>query len=111
MGKPTIHHLLAMLIAARRRYSSYRPLQQKHSASPSPVPKGRETSKRTRESRPSRTELENLAKGRRATMNSRDSAYDEAEQLRRAIEESKRESLPRNPSTRKAKRGRSQSEE
>ena len=42
-------------------------------------------------------------------MNSRDSAYDEAEQLRRAIEESKKESMV--AGTRKGKRSRSESEE
>ena len=46
-------------------------------------------------------------------MNSRDSAYDEAEQLRRAIEESKRESAAaiNAAGSRKGKRSRSASEE
>ena len=44
-------------------------------------------------------------------MNSRDSAYDEAEQLRRAIEESKKDSIVKPESTRKGKRGRDDSEE
>ena len=52
-----------------------------------------------------------MSKGRRATMNSRDSAYDEAEQLRMAIEESKKDSIAKPIPTRKAKRGRSESEE
>ena len=50
---------------------------------------------------------------RRLTMNSRDSAYDEAEQLRRAIEESKKEAgAPgTDTSVRKGKRSRSESEQ
>ena len=44
-------------------------------------------------------------------MNSRDSAYDEAEQLRRAIEESKKDSVAKTNGTRKGKRSRSESEE
>lgn len=45
-------------------------------------------------------------------MNSRDAAYDEEEQLRRAIEESKEDtkSLPDDPAPRPAKRSRSESE-
>ena len=46
-------------------------------------------------------------------MNSRDSAYDEAEQLRRAIEESKREvsAASTEAGARKGKRSRSDSEQ
>lgn len=45
-------------------------------------------------------------------MNSRDAAYDEEEQLRRAIQESKEDtkSLPDETSTRRGKRSRSASE-
>ena len=55
---------------------------------------------------------DNLSKGRRSTMNSRDAAYEE-EQLRRAIEESKREggTLSIISGMRKSKRSRSESEE
>ncbi|KAH0558826.1 hypothetical protein GP486_004532 [Trichoglossum hirsutum] len=51
---------------------------------------------------------------RRSTMNSRDAAYDEDEQLRKAIEESEREGKPSanlDTSSRGGKRGRSDSEE
>ncbi|KAI1089533.1 hypothetical protein F5B19DRAFT_466969 [Rostrohypoxylon terebratum] len=50
---------------------------------------------------------------RRSTMNSRDAAYDEEEQLRRAIEASKEDAIPEvaEPPTRRPKRGRDDSEE
>ena len=46
-------------------------------------------------------------------MNSRDAAYDEEEQIRRAIEASKEDAIPETAEgvTRRAKRGRSDSEE
>lgn len=46
-------------------------------------------------------------------MNSRDAAYDEEEQLRRAIEASKEDAIPEvsEPPTRRPKRGRDDSEE
>ena len=55
---------------------------------------------------------DSISKGRRSTMNSRDAAYEE-EQLRRAIEESKREggTLSTHSGMRKSKRSRSESEE
>ncbi|KAI1206672.1 uncharacterized protein F4807DRAFT_463360 [Annulohypoxylon truncatum] len=50
---------------------------------------------------------------RRSTMNSRDAAYDEEEQLRRAIEASKEDAIPETaePPQRRPKRGRDDSEE
>ncbi|KAI2639254.1 hypothetical protein GGS21DRAFT_420536 [Xylaria nigripes] len=53
------------------------------------------------------------ASKRRSTMNSRDAAYDEEEQLRRAIEASKEETLPEDTEmvNRRSKRGREGSEE
>ena len=64
-------------------------------------------------SRSSRTNAEIIAGKRRSTMNSRDAAYDEAEQLRRAIEESKKEgeAPSASVSTRRGKRSRSDSEQ
>ncbi|KAL9130424.1 MAG: hypothetical protein Q9217_001391 [Psora testacea] len=95
-----------------RKHSCYLPMQYATFLSSSPELKVKETSKRTREGGTSRSELEDLGKGRRATMNSRESAYDEAEQLRRAIEASKKESIGKGAiGTRKGKRGRSESEE
>ena len=71
-----------------------------------------DSSKKIREGRSSRANAEPHSAKRRATMNSRDSAYDEAEQLRRAIEESKKEvTVPNSEFGRKGKRSRSDSEQ
>ncbi|KAI1420221.1 hypothetical protein F5Y12DRAFT_774005 [Xylaria sp. FL1777] len=53
------------------------------------------------------------ASKRRSTMNSRDAAYDEEEQLRRAIEASKEDTIPEEAdvANRRPKRGREESEE
>ncbi|KAI0859031.1 hypothetical protein F4860DRAFT_280964 [Xylaria cubensis] len=53
------------------------------------------------------------ASKRRSTMNSRDAAYDEEEQLRRAIEASKEDTIVEElePTSRRPKRGREESEE
>ncbi|GAW19625.1 hypothetical protein ANO14919_091130 [Xylariales sp. No.14919] len=53
------------------------------------------------------------ASKRRSTMNSRDAAYDEEEQLRRAIEASREETIPEDGelASRRPKRGREESEE
>ena len=69
---------------------------------------------KARDSKSSRltTSLQNAK--RRSTMNSRDAAYDEEEQIRRAIEASKGEdknSRSIDGGTRRTKRGRSDSEE
>ena len=78
----------------------------------SPVPATKENSKKPRDGRKSLANADNTSKGRRSTMNSRDAAYEE-EQLRRAIEESKREGGATGTTTgrRKGKRSRSESEE
>lgn len=94
-----------------RQYSIYLPVQDSEFELGSPELKSKDTSKRTRVGKPVRTDLDKIAKGRRATMNSRDSAYDEAEQLRRAIEESKKDSIVKPEGTRKGKRSRDDSEE
>lgn len=69
--------------------------------------------KKAKEGRLSRETAESLASKRRSTMNSRDAAYDESEQLRRAIEESKKEggAPSASISTRRGKRSRSDSEQ
>ena len=96
----------------RRKYSRYLPMQDAISTPSSPEPKVKDSSRKTRESRTARSDLESLGKGRRATMNSRESAYDEAEQLRRAIEASKKDSMAKSANgTRKGKRSRSESAE
>ena len=89
-------------------------MQEERSLQASPVPSQRESIPRKgKDSKVSRPSAEALAHKRRSTMNSRDAAYDEAEQLRRAIEESKKEggapSVENGP--RRIKRSRSDSEE
>ena len=98
----------------RQKYSRYLPVQEITSfvSSPSPAPPDTFATK-PKGSRSSRANAESLAGKRRSTMNSRDAAYDEAEQLRRAIEESKkeREAPSTSVSTRRGKRSRSDSEQ
>ncbi|KAL9640105.1 MAG: hypothetical protein Q9164_000492 [Protoblastenia rupestris] len=95
-----------------RKHSRYLPIQNAISLTSSPGPKVEEISTRTVDSRVSRSELESLSKGRRATMNSRESAYHEAEELRRAIEASKKDSMAKGADgTRKGKRSRGESQD
>ena len=97
----------------RQRYSRYLPLRLSPLPQSSPTsPTLEDSSKKIKEGRSSRANAEPHAGKRRATMNSRDSAYDEAEQLRRAIEESKKEVKNTNSELgRKGKRSRSDSEQ
>ena len=98
----------------RQKFSRYLPVQEDTSPPSSPPPATQESSSRkSKESRASRLNAEIVAGKRRSTMNSRDSAYDEAEQLRRAIEESKKEAGATSTETggRKGKRSRSESEQ
>ena len=69
-------------------------------------------SKKSKNGKAAPANADNLSKGRRSTMNSRDAAYAE-EQLRLAIEESKRDGEPAGTAsiTRKGKRSRSDSDE
>lgn len=87
-------------------------MPESKSSRSSPAPTTKEKSKKSRDSRKSQANANNTSKGRRSTMNSRDAAYEE-EQLRRAIEESKREGGDPGTTTgnRKGKRSRSESEE
>ncbi|KAL9613852.1 MAG: hypothetical protein Q9167_001650 [Letrouitia subvulpina] len=83
-------HKLTMT-ANGQKHSIYLPVQGSHLSQLSPTSTSHETSsKRARDGRASRMHVETIAGKRRSTMNSRDAAYDEAEQLRRAIEESKK---------------------
>ncbi|KAI1343171.1 hypothetical protein F5Y15DRAFT_225971 [Xylariaceae sp. FL0016] len=61
----------------------------------------------------SRSAAASLSSKRRSTMNSRDAAYDEEEQIRRAIEASKEDAIPEegDAQPRRPKRGREESEE
>ena len=98
----------------RQKFSRYLPVQEETSPPPSPPPAAEEpSSRKSKKSKASRLNADIAAGKRRLTMNSRDSAYDEAEQLRRAIEESKKEvgATSGEISARKGKRGRSESEQ
>ena len=112
MGKLSRRHWSRLAVNfSSRKHSRYLPVHDSSSAASSPDPKSKKTPQRRRESKASRSELEKIAKGRRPTMNSRDAAYDEAEQLRRAIEMSKQDSMAKPGGTRKGKRLRDESEE
>lgn len=91
-----------------RKFSRYKHATRRAS-SPHKVPRlHTEGIRKGRERRSAGTDLEEIGRGRRATLNSRESAYDEAEQLQRAIEASKQDSLPRD-GIRRPKRRRSAS--
>lgn len=101
-------------LSYRQKFSRYLPVQEETSPPfSSPHAAQDSSSKKPKESRASRLSAEIAAGKRRSTMNSRDSAYDEAEQLRRAIEESKKEAgaPSTDASARKGKRSRSESEQ
>lgn len=106
----------------RQKYSHYLPLYQHLSRSTSRAASfskdgtrsPRSTSKNPRPtSSASAIAMKEANAKRRSTMNSRDAAYDEEEQLRRAIAASKGEKLEslEGGGTRRTKRGRSDSEE
>lgn len=98
----------------RQRFSRYIPVQELASLPSSPSPAPQDTlSTKPKSSRSSRTNAESLSGKRRSTMNSRDAAYDEAEQIRRAIEESRKDgdAPGTSVSTRRGKRSRSESEQ
>ncbi|OJJ72536.1 hypothetical protein ASPBRDRAFT_543622 [Aspergillus brasiliensis CBS 101740] len=93
------------------QYSSqYLPVAPPPSTTPSSRESSRETSRRAKEPKPRQNDPSNPK--RRSTMNSRDAAYDEEEQLRRAIEESKEDnkSVGDDIAARRPKRSRSDSE-
>lgn len=98
----------------RQKFSRYIPVQELASLPSSPSPAPQDTlSTKPKSSRSSRANAESLSGKRRSTMNSRDAAYDEGEQIRRAIEESKKEgdAPGTSVSTRRGKRSRSESEQ
>lgn len=95
----------------RQFSSSYLPVAPLSSPPPSSRDSSRDNnSRRSKDSKSRQNEASNPK--RRSTMNSRDAAYDEEEQLRRAIEESKEEnkSTADEVATRRGKRSRSDSE-
>lgn len=97
------------LRSGRQLSSSYLPVARP----PSPPASSRESSRddTSRLSKDSKSRQSDNPK-RRSTMNSRDAAYDEEEQLRRAIEESKEDtrSAADEVASRRGKRSRSDSE-
>ncbi|KAI9676037.1 MAG: hypothetical protein M1817_000780 [Caeruleum heppii] len=95
-----------------QRYSRYRPVGEAFSPRQSrATSRPKETDPKMPSERSKRLSTSALGK-RRSTMNSRDAAYDEEEQFRRAIEESRAERTGSNErSSRRAKRSRSESEE
>lgn len=109
---PSLHYLYLLthwLKMVFRRYSSqYLPV-----APPSPDRSSQgsasDSSRRPKDRKARQTETPAAISKRRSTNNSRDAAYDEEEQLRRAIEESRKESTP-DETMRRGKRSRSDSE-
>ncbi|KAI4154121.1 MAG: hypothetical protein LQ341_000412 [Variospora aurantia] len=99
--------------AAGQTYSLYLPTQEiSPPQSPSSPPAVSGSTRNTKESRSSRSAPEGSTGKRRSTMNSRDAAYYEAEQLRRAIEESKKDgTVAPDTGSRKGKRSRDESDE
>lgn len=103
------------IMERRQRYSHYLPLYQSLSRTTSRAasfPKdGTRSPRGSKNGRPSSSAQ---SAKRRSTMNSRDAAYDEEEELRRAIEASKGEKSEESTEgsgSRRGKRGRSDSEE
>lgn len=95
-----------------RQYSSqYLPVAPVQSSPATSRDSSRDNSRRAKDSNSRQSESIANPK-RRSTMNSRDAAYDEEEQLRRAIEESKEDTQPpaEDMALRRGKRSRSDSE-
>jgi len=98
----------------RQKYSHYLPLYQTLSRTTSRAASfSKDGTRSPRGSKNGRPSSSLQSAKRRSTMNSRDAAYDEEEQLRRAIEASKGEKSGESMdgSIRRNKRGRSDSEE
>jgi hypothetical protein len=98
----------------RQKYSHYLPLYQSSSRTASrDASFSKDGTRSPRGSKSGRLSSSLQSAKRRSTMNSRDAAYDEEEQLRRAIEASKGEKSGESVDggTRRGKRGRSDSEE
>jgi hypothetical protein len=102
------------MMRSRQKYSHYLPLYQTLSRTTSRAASfSKDGTRSPRGSRSGRPSSSLQSAKRRSTMNSRDAAYDEEEQLRRAIEASKGEKSGESTDggTRRGKRGRSDSEE
>jgi hypothetical protein len=104
----------ANMMERRQRFSHYLPLYQSLSRTTSRAASfSKDGTRSPRGSKSGRPSSSLQSAKRRSTMNSRDAAYDEEEQLRRAIEASKGEKSGESTDggTRRGKRGRSDSEE
>jgi len=109
-----IFSAIANIMERRQRYSHYLPIYQGVSRTTSRAASfSKDGTRSPRGSKNGRPSSSVQSAKRRSTMNSRDAAYDEEEQLRRAIEASKGEKSGESTDggTRRAKRGRSDSEE
>ena len=101
----------------RQKYSIFLPIHRTSRAASratSAAKDGARSPKTNGSGKNSRSSAAAQTSKRRSTMNSRDAAYDEEEQLRRAIEASKEDAIPEESdsvSTRRPKRGRDDSEE
>ena len=96
---------------ASQRYSLYLPLRNQSSAPATPQPPTRDRASRRTKDTKTRPSAEVLSQKRRSTLNSRE-YYDEDEQLRRAIEESKKDgTIGGSELLRQNKRSRSDSDE
>ncbi|KAJ9155197.1 PHD-finger domain-containing protein [Pleurostoma richardsiae] len=99
----------------KQTYSHFLPLarQSRTTSRAASLGKDGARSPKGKETRSGRQSSLTQTSKRRSTMNSRDAAYDEEEQLRRAIEASKEDAAPEpgENGTRRTKRGRSDSEE
>ena len=101
----------------RQRYSHYLPLKRPSRTTSRSASLNKDDTRSPPKDKPEgrngRGTTTSSASKRRSTMNSRGADYDEAEALRRAIEASKEEAAPEQtePTTRRTKRGRSDSEE
>lgn len=99
---------------ARQKYSHYLPLYQTLSRTTSRAGSfSKDGTRSPKGSKSGRLSSSLQSAKRRSTMNSRDAAYKEEEELRRAIEASKNEMAVESTDggTRRGKRGRSESEE
>jgi hypothetical protein len=117
-ARPTDYLLVANPYANhrnRQRYSNYVPLGRASATTSraTSVTKDTPRSPKEQSARSVRAGSANHPSKRRSTMNSRDAAYDEEEQLRRAIQASKEQNSPEigDPPSRRPKRGRSDSDE
>lgn len=105
--------LLTSPVLSSQRFSAYLPLSRAPRSSRSvSVTKEGPRSPKSGGSKSDRAGSANQTSKRRSTMNSREAAYDEEEQLRRAIEASKElVTVPDDGTSRRTKRHRSDSEE